>query len=119
MPSEIQTRKGEPIDKALRRLKKKLDSEGVIKELRARRHYEKPSEVKRREGKSLAKKIAKAIDKAIPCKRVGVTVLGLEVPHAHIHLVPLNGTGLIDFKHKVSQTPSELAATAQRIINEL
>ena len=48
MPSEVQTKRGEPIDKALRRLKKKLDREGVLRELRNRRHYEKPSEIKRR-----------------------------------------------------------------------
>lgn len=46
--TEIRLRKGEPIDKALRRLKKKLDKEGTLKELRNRRHYEKPSEKKRR-----------------------------------------------------------------------
>jgi small subunit ribosomal protein S21 len=46
--SEIKVKKGEPIDKALRRLKKKLDKEGTLKELRNRRHYEKPSEKKRR-----------------------------------------------------------------------
>ena len=49
MPSEVQTKRGEPIDKALRRLKKKLDREGVLRELRNRRHFEKPSEIKRRE----------------------------------------------------------------------
>ena len=59
MPSEIQTKRGEPIDKALRRLKKKLDREGVLRELRNRRHYEKPSEIKRREEKRLVKRIAK------------------------------------------------------------
>ncbi len=59
MPSEVQTKKGEPIDKALRRLKKKLDREGVLRELRNRRHYEKPSEIKRREEKRLVKRIAK------------------------------------------------------------
>ncbi len=59
MPSEVQTKRGEPIDKALRRLKKKLDREGVLRELRNRRHYEKPSEIKRREEKRLAKRIAK------------------------------------------------------------
>lgn len=59
MPSEVQTKRGEPIDKALRRLKKKLDREGVLRELRNRRHYEKPSEIKRREDKRLAKRIAK------------------------------------------------------------
>jgi len=59
MPSEVSAKKGEPIDKALRRLKKKLDREGVLRELRNRRCYEKPSEVKRREEKSLAKRIRK------------------------------------------------------------
>ena len=56
MPSEVSAKKGEPIDKALRRLKKKLDREGVLRELRNRRCYEKPSEIKRREEKSLAKR---------------------------------------------------------------
>ncbi len=46
--TEIRARKGEPIDKVLRRLKKKLDKEGTLKELRNRRHFEKPSEEKRR-----------------------------------------------------------------------
>ena len=59
VPSEVQTKRGEPIDKALRRLKKKLDREGVLRELRNRRHYEKPSEIKRREEKRLVKRIAK------------------------------------------------------------
>ncbi|NOY82822.1 MAG: 30S ribosomal protein S21 [Kiritimatiellaeota bacterium] len=45
---EVRTRRGEPIEKALRRLKKKLDKEGTLKELRSRRHYEKPSERNRR-----------------------------------------------------------------------
>ena len=46
-----------------------------------------------------AKRVAAAIKKAIPCKRVGVAVMGLEVPHAHIHLIPLNEEGDMDF-HK-------------------
>lgn len=49
--SEVKIKKGEPIDKALRRLKKKLDKEGTLKEIRNRRYYEKPSEVKRRQAK--------------------------------------------------------------------
>lgn len=49
-----------------------------------------------------AKKVAGAIRAAIPCRKVGVTVLGLEVPHAHIHLVPLQQEGDMDFKHKIS-----------------
>ena len=48
MDTEVRVKKGEIIDRALRRLKKKLDKEGTLKELRNRRHYEKPSEVKRR-----------------------------------------------------------------------
>lgn len=48
MPSEVKARKGEPVDRVLRRLKKKMDKEGTMKELRNRRHYEKPSEAKRR-----------------------------------------------------------------------
>ena len=51
MDTEVSVKKGELIDRALRRLKKKLDKEGTLKELRNRRHYEKPSEVKRREAK--------------------------------------------------------------------
>ena len=51
MHSEIRIRKGEPVDRALRRLKKKLDKEGTLKELRNRRYYEKPSEIKRRMAK--------------------------------------------------------------------
>lgn len=49
-----------------------------------------------------AKRVAKAIKAAIPCRKVGVAVLGLEVPHAHIHLVPLQKEGDLDFKHKIS-----------------
>jgi len=49
--TEVKVRKGEPIEKALRKLKKKLDKEGTLKELRNRRYYEKPSEAKRRSRK--------------------------------------------------------------------
>ncbi len=49
-----------------------------------------------------AKRVAKAIKKAIPCRKIGVTVLGLEVPHAHIHLVPLQQEGDMDFHKKIS-----------------
>ncbi|MCK9616943.1 MAG: HIT family protein [Lentimicrobiaceae bacterium] len=47
-----------------------------------------------------AKKVAIAIEKTIPCKRIGVTVIGLEVPHAHIHLIPLHSLYDMDFKRK-------------------
>ncbi len=63
-----------------------------------------------------ARKVALAIGKVIPCKRVGVAVLGLEVPHAHIHLIPLNSEGDIDFsKPKLQFTSDEFAATAKLI----
>ena len=54
-----------------------------------------------------AQKVAKAIDSAIPCKRVGVAVLGMEVPHAHIHLVPLQSEGDLDFRKEKQQLSSE------------
>ncbi|WP_460945431.1 HIT family protein [Spirosoma daeguense] len=68
---------------------------------------------------AFAKKIAPAIEKAIPCKRIGVAVIGLEVPHTHIHLIPLNSMGDMDFSHKIKPTQEELAATAEKIRNFL
>ena len=65
---------------------------------------------------SFAKKVAKAIKTVIPCKRVGVAVLGMEVPHAHIHLVPLQSEGDMDFrKEKCSLTPERFGEIAQKI----
>jgi histidine triad (HIT) family protein len=63
-----------------------------------------------------AKIVAMGLKKAIPCKRIGVAVIGLEVPHAHIHLIPLNNVGDINFERpKLNPTPEELAATAEKI----
>ena len=63
-----------------------------------------------------AKKVAKAIEKAIPCERIGTAVSGLEVPHAHLHLVPINSVGDISFtKPKLKPSQEELAATAEKI----
>lgn len=63
-----------------------------------------------------AKKVALAIDQTMDCKRVGVAVLGLEVPHAHIHLVPINGLHDIEFsKAKLKFTEAEFRATAAKI----
>ena len=62
-----------------------------------------------------SRKIAMAIEKAIPCKRVGMTVIGLEVPHVHVHLIPLNSMQNIDFKHKVHLSNEEFLATADKI----
>ena len=63
-----------------------------------------------------ARRIARAIGRAVPCKRVGVAVLGLEVPHAHIHLIPINELGDINFgKPKLKFTAEEFTETAERI----
>ena len=66
-----------------------------------------------------AKEVAVALKKAIPCKRVGVAVLGMEVPHAHIHLVPLQSEGDMDFrKEKCSLTPERFEQIAKMIAQE-
>lgn len=62
-----------------------------------------------------SKKIAAALKKTIPCDRIGMTVIGLEVPHAHVHLIPLNEMGEMTFKHKVSLTKEEFEALAKNI----
>lgn len=63
-----------------------------------------------------AKRVAAAIKKSIPCKRVGVAVLGMEVPHAHIHLVPLQSEGDMDFrKEKLSLSPDTFKEIAEKI----
>jgi histidine triad (HIT) family protein len=60
--------------------------------------------------------VAKAIKVAIPCRRVGVAVLGLEVPHAHIHLIPLNSEGDMDFKkNKLKLSSEEMFSIAKSI----
>lgn len=66
-----------------------------------------------------ANKVAKAIDNAVPCKRVGVAVLGMEVPHAHIHLVPLNSESDLQFSNqKLSLTKEEFEQIASNIAQE-
>jgi len=65
---------------------------------------------------AFAKEVAKAIKAAIPCKRIGVAVLGLEVPHTHIHLVPLQTEGDMDFrKEKLSLSQEEFTNIASSI----
>ena len=66
-----------------------------------------------------SKNVAKKIEKAIPCLRVGVAVIGLEVPHTHIHLVPLNAMDDINFSRpKLNPTQEELVKTADIIKNQ-
>lgn len=63
-----------------------------------------------------AKKVAKAIEKVVPCKRIGVAVIGLEVPHAHIHLIPINSVEDINFSRpKLTFTEEEFQTLAQAI----
>ena len=68
---------------------------------------------------AFAKKVAEALKAAVPCKRVGVAVLGMEVPHTHIHLVPLQTEGDMDFrKKKLELSSEEFAEIASAIYNE-
>ena len=63
-----------------------------------------------------ARRVAKALEKAVPCKRIGVCVIGLEVPHAHIHLVPLNSEADMDFrKPKLTLPEDEMRRIADAI----
>ncbi len=67
-----------------------------------------------------AKPIAKAIEKAFPCNRCGISVVGLEVPHAHMHLVPINSADDLNFtRGKLSLSQAELKAVQQSILAEL
>ncbi|MBR6747287.1 MAG: HIT family protein [Muribaculaceae bacterium] len=65
-----------------------------------------------------AKKVAKALRKAVPCVKVGVAVIGLEVHHAHIHLIPINNDGDLDFNNKKTLPESEMKAIADAIAAE-
>lgn len=66
-----------------------------------------------------AKKVATAIEKAMPCKRIGVAVIGLEVPHAHIHLIPIVEEGDMDFKKEhLHLTNEEFLDIQKRIVEQ-
>ncbi|MBQ7708583.1 MAG: HIT family protein [Bacteroidales bacterium] len=68
---------------------------------------------------AFARKVAVALKNAVPCKRVGVAVLGMEVPHTHIHLVPLQTEGDLDFrKAKLSLEAEEMKSIANSILKE-
>lgn len=62
-----------------------------------------------------SRKVGLAIQSVIPCKRVGMSVIGLEVPHVHVHLIPLHEMADATFQTKIDTSPSELAATAAQI----
>lgn len=66
---------------------------------------------------NFAKPIAQAIEKSFPCNRVGISVIGLEVPHAHMHLIPINTMDDINFnKQKIKMTPEELKVVQNTIL---
>ncbi len=67
-----------------------------------------------------SKKVAKAIESVISCKRIGIAVIGLEVPHTHIHLIPINNVSDIDFsREKLKLTETELFEIAKKISKKL
>jgi histidine triad (HIT) family protein len=67
-----------------------------------------------------SKKVASAIEKAVPCQRIGVAVIGLEVPHVHIHLIPMDSMEDINFKKpKLKFTPEEFKVIAEKIKSNL
>lgn len=67
---------------------------------------------------AFSKKVAAAIKAAIPCERVGIAVVGLEVPHSHIHLVPLNGLHDLNFEHKLSLSKEEMEEIQKNIVSK-
>ncbi|MGS2762393.1 HIT family protein [Sinomicrobium sp. M5D2P9] len=68
---------------------------------------------------AFSRKVALALEKAVSCKRVGIAVVGLEVPHVHVHLIPLNEMKEMTFQYKVSMEREEFEAIASKIREQL
>ena len=68
---------------------------------------------------AFSRKVGKAIEAAIECKRVGITVIGLEVPHVHVHLIPLNKMSEATFTKKIELSPDEFQKIALKIRSKL
>ncbi len=66
-----------------------------------------------------SRKVAIALEKTVPCKRIGMAAVGLEVPHAHVHLIPLNGMDEMRFQKKVSLTEEEFESLAESVKKNL
>ncbi|WP_103069341.1 HIT family protein [Aquimarina sediminis] len=66
-----------------------------------------------------SRKVAKAIERTVACKRVGIAVVGLEVPHVHVHLIPLNEMKEMTFQHKISMSESDFKTLALEIQSNL
>ncbi len=87
----------------------------VIPKMEVDRYFDLPDELLR-DINLFARDVALKLERAIPCERVGVAVIGLEVPHAHVHLIPLNGVADINFERpKLDVSQDVLAATAAKI----
>ncbi|GAB4509679.1 MAG: HIT domain-containing protein [Allomuricauda sp.] len=68
---------------------------------------------------AFSRKVGMALEKAVPCKRVGMSVIGLEVPHVHVHLIPLQSMANATFQHKEKLTEEEFEAVAEAIRSKL
>lgn len=68
---------------------------------------------------AFSRKVAAALEKTVECERVGLSVIGLEVPHVHVHLIPINAMKDMTFQHKVSVSPEEMKALAAAIAANL
>ena len=87
----------------------------VIPKMEVDRYFDLPDDILR-DINIFARDVALQVERAVPCERVGVAVIGLEVPHAHVHLIPLNGVSDINFERpKLQVTQDDLAATAAHI----
>ena len=87
----------------------------VIPKLEVDRYFDLPDDILR-DINVFARDVALKLERAIPCERVGVAIIGLEVPHAHVHLIPLNGVADINFERpKLQFSQDELATTAEKI----
>ena len=87
----------------------------VIPKMEVDRYFDLPDDILR-DINVFARDVALQLERAIPCERVGVAVIGLEVPHAHVHLIPLNSVADINFERpKLQLSQDELAATAEKI----
>ena len=91
----------------------------VIPKLEVDNFFDMPAEYLQ-EIMAFAQPIAKAIEKSFRCNRCGISVIGLEVPHAHMHLVPINGADDLNFtRRKLNLSQEELKAAQQKILNTL
>ena len=87
----------------------------VIPKLEVDRYFDLPDDILR-DINVFARDVALKLERAIPCERVGVAIIGLEVPHSHVHLIPLNGVADINFERpKLQFSQDELATAAVKI----